>query len=290
MSDPSPFQHHSASVGGVKLHWLEIGSSHTVPPLILLHGLGGSSQMWKRTAPFLAEERRVLIPDLPGHGLSERLEAGYQLSWYAQLISRWIHSLGLRKVDVVGHSFGGGVAQMLLLEDSIRIRRLILAASGGLGKDIGFWLRLASIPYVVEKFGQPFMGLGTRLTLSRLKKVLTREELDELIAMNEIQGSARAFSRTVRDVINWRGQTRNFLDRAHEIKSLPPIAVIWGDCDALIPHSHGEALRKSVEGVTFIKLKGCGHFLQQENPQAFAREVRAFIEAEALPAARLRMA
>ena len=62
-------------------------------------------------------------------------------------------------------------------------------------------------------------------------------------AMNATAGSARAFARTARDVINWRGQTRLFLQRAHEIRALPPIAVYWGDRDELVPFDDGAAFR-----------------------------------------------
>ena len=63
---------------------------------------------------------------------------------------------------MVGHSFGGGVAQMMLLQCPERIRRMVLVSSGGLGREIAWSLRLASIPFVVEHLGQPFMRLGTR--------------------------------------------------------------------------------------------------------------------------------
>ena len=230
------------------------------------------------------------MPDLIGHGLSERPEEGYTLSWHAHLIARWIEEQRLGPVDIVGHSLGGGVAQMLLLECRDRIRRLVLAASGGLGRDVGFWLRIASLPYVVERFGQPFMGLGTALALRTLKKSLTNQEVSELIEMNKREGSARTLSRTIRDVVNLRGQTRNFMQRIHEVKSLPPIAVIWGEHDTMIPATHGELLSKALDGVSCTILPGCGHYLHQEDPAGFVRNVRKFLDAPSVPAAHLRAA
>jgi pimeloyl-ACP methyl ester carboxylesterase len=289
MVDPErTLVHRYEFVDGLRIHWAEMGRSKQRTPLVLLHGLGDSYLTWKRVAPLFAKDRRVLMPDLIGHGLSERPEDGYTLSRHTHIIARWIENQRLGLVDIVGHSLGGGVAQMLLLECRDRIRRMVLAASGGLGREVGFWLRIASLPYVVEHFGQPFMGFGTSLALRRLRKFLTKKEILALIEMNKRAGSARTLSRTVRDVVNLRGQTRNFLQRIHEVKTLPPIAVIWGEYDSMIPPTHGESLTQAVEGVSLEILPGCGHYLHQEDPTGFVRRVRNFLDAPSVPAARLR--
>src|SRR5437762_7039024 len=124
MTDPSnprsptrqPMQEHFTTVEGVRLRWFEIGEASAATPVVLLHGLNNSSLSWAHVAPLLATDRRVLVPDLPGHGRSDRPNAGYELDWYAHVIARWIEAVGLEQADIVGHSFGGGVAQMLLLE------------------------------------------------------------------------------------------------------------------------------------------------------------------------------
>jgi pimeloyl-ACP methyl ester carboxylesterase len=226
------------------------------------------------------------MPDLPGHGSSERPDASYELGWYARIVARWLESLRLDHVDVVGHSFGGGVAQMLLLECASRIRRLVLVASGGLGREIRPLLRLASAPGVVERFGQRFMGLGTRLAL-RADGSFTQVDIRELAQMNAEAGSARAFARTVRDVIDWRGQRRVFFDRAHEIPVLPPIAVLWGVHDKVIPFDHGRAFAERVEGVTFVPFDQCGHYVHRERPEDFVHTVRELLDAPSLAPARL---
>src|ERR1035438_4849589 len=75
-------------------------------------------------------------------------------------MAKWLEAAGVETCDLAGHSFGGGVAQAMLLECPERIRRLALIASGGLGREVGWLLRLASLPRVGERFGQPFMGTG----------------------------------------------------------------------------------------------------------------------------------
>jgi pimeloyl-ACP methyl ester carboxylesterase len=285
---PDEGRHAVAEVDGVDLHWVEYGDASDRAPVLFLHGLNDSHLTWRRVASALAVDRRVLALDLPGHGLSGRPDASYKLDWYAGIVAKWIHTMGLEPVDIVGHSLGGGVAQALLLEKSVTIRRLVLAASGGLGKDVAFVLRLASLPSVVELFGQPFMAMGTSLALRPWRAVLPLEHIEELSAMNGREGSARAFSRTVRDVIDWRGQKKSFFTRASEIGELPPITVLWGDCDPIIPIAHGRAFARAVDGVRFEELTGCGHYLHHDAPEAFLRSVRDALDAPSWPEMHLR--
>jgi pimeloyl-ACP methyl ester carboxylesterase len=281
-------RHRLADVEGCRLHWVELGESMAKPPVVLLHGLADCHLTWKDVGPSLMRDRRVLIPDLPGHGLSGHPDASYELSWYARLMARWLEVLRVDTVDVVGHSFGGGVAQVMLLECPERIRRLVLVSSGGLGREISFALRLASIPRVVERFGQPFMGPGTRLALKATGHMLSTEEISTLSALNARSGSARAFARTVHGIIDWRGQRQTFFQRASEIARLPSIAVFWGGRDPIIPASHAQALAECLEGVGVKLFEGCGHYPHHEQPAAFVSALRAFLDEPAVPQARLR--
>jgi pimeloyl-ACP methyl ester carboxylesterase len=286
-------RHCRQTVEGVLLHWVEFGHPDKAPrkpPIVLLHGLNDSHLTWRQIAPELARDRSVFVLDLPGHGDSDRPDAGYELAWYAQIVAGWIEVLGLEpreRVDIVGHSLGGGIALMLLEVCRPRIRRLVLAAPGGLGKEIIFLLRLASIPGVVERFGQPFMALGTRLSLSRWRNKLPRGHIAELSAMNSRRGTARAFARTVRGLMNWGGQRHSFCRHAHEIADLPPIALLWGDLDSVIPIAHGKALARGIEGVRLTELTGCGHYLHHDDPQSFIKGVRDALDASSWPLVRL---
>ena len=277
----------TARIEGVRLRWTELGSDTRKPPLVLLHGLHDSSRTWRLLAPQLARDRRVLMPDLPGHGLSDRPDASYTLSWYSHMMARWLDAAGCEQADVVGHSFGGGVAMMMLLEPSPRVRRLVLMSSGGLGRKIAISLRLASLPFVVEQFGEPFMALGTKLASKATGDVVSKREVARLGAMNAQAGSARAFARTVRDIIDLRGQRRTLFKHAHELPVLPPIAVFWGDRDAVIPFSHAEALVDFFGGVRITRFEGCGHFPHHEQPRLFVDSLRAFIDAPTAPRANI---
>jgi pimeloyl-ACP methyl ester carboxylesterase len=280
--------HRFIDIEDCRLHWVESGASAGKPPLVLLHGLNDCHLTWKNVAPALARDRRVLMPDLPGHGLSARPDASYELRWYAHVMARWLEALGLYAVDVVGHSFGGGVAQVMLLECSERMQRLVLVSSGGLGREIAMALRLASIPAVVERLGQPFMGPGTRLAIKATGDVLSKQEVAQLCAINAQSGSARAFARTVRDIVDWRGQRYTFFQRSNELAQLPAIAVFWGDRDAIIPPSHARALADHLEGLRVRLFEDCGHYPHHEHPDAFVKALHDFLDDPTAPKARLR--
>ena len=271
-------------VEGTDIHFAELGEGR---PIVLLHGLSDSHRTWGKIAHELARTRRVLMPDLAGHGLSGRPDATYALAWHAQIIAGWLDALGLDDVDIVGHSFGGGVAQWLLLAHRQRIRRLALVASGGLGRDVMPALRLCAATSFVEHYGQTFMGSGTRLGMRFADGAFDREDIEILSWMNAMPGSARALSRTVRDVIDWRGQRRHFLDRVQELPDLPPLALYWGDRDNVIPIGHAMEIASKVDGATLTRFDGCGHFPHRQRPQEFTRAIEAFLDAPSLSATRL---
>jgi pimeloyl-ACP methyl ester carboxylesterase len=101
-------------------------------------------------------------------------------------------------------------------------------------------------------------------------------------------GSARAFSRTVRDVIRWRGQTRNLFDRVAEVRELPPVRLFWGARDVILPISQGTATAAELENCELIRFENSGHFVQWEEPDALASALRVFLEARDAPSIHLR--
>jgi pimeloyl-ACP methyl ester carboxylesterase len=283
-------EHASCRVAGVRIHWAELGprgSDEKAPPVVLLHGLHDCHRTWRRVATELARRgRRVLVPDLAGHGRSERPDASYTLQWHTDVMGAWLDAMQVGPADVVGHSLGGGVAQMFLLAHRHLLRRVVLVAPGGLGREITPLLRLAALPLVVERLGQPVLPIGARVALRGL---LDREDRIELARLNALPGSARAFARTVQDLIDLRGQRRSFFQRAHELADdLPPISVIWGTRDGVIPVRHARALGAVLDGVPVTLLDGCGHYVHQDEPERFVAALRVCLDGIA-PGTRFRV-
>ena len=194
------------------------------------------------------------------------------------MIGAWLDALGVDDFDLVGHSFGGGVAQWLLLQRNRRVRRLALVAPGGLGRGVNIGLRLcARHGGVVERVGQPFMGIGTRIGMRAADAAYARDDIELLAWMNARPGTARAFARTVGDVIDGAGQIRHFLDRAHGIDALPPTALFWGERDHVVPSSHAVDAATWLDGVSVTRFD-CGHFPHRERAEAFAGALGAFLD------------
>jgi pimeloyl-ACP methyl ester carboxylesterase len=273
------------SIAGVELNWSERGAGSSV---VVLHGLGDSERTWWPVMAELGKRRHVIGLDLPGFGLSARPDASYRLDWQARVVASWLDYVGVKTCDVVAHSYGGGLALWLLLYRPALIRRLALVAPGGLGEDVAIELRLAALPFIVERAGQPWMAAVTRLQGWLNGRSLPADQRQRLGQMNATPGSARAFARTVRDVISWHGQTRHVLDRAREIRALPAIALFWGENDRIIPIKHGEALCSTLENCTLERFPGAGHFLHWEQPQALAAAILRYLETPNIPRARLR--
>lgn len=235
----------------------------------------------------LARRHRVFGLDLPGCGLSARPDASYSLDWQARLVAAWLDRVGITQCDVVGHSFGGGLAMWLLLYRADAVRRLALVAPGGLGQEVAIELRLAALPFVVEWGGQPWMGAVTRLMTYLNGRSLSADDRRSLHGMNTSPGTARAFARTVRDVIDWRGQTRHVLQRVGEVQTLPAVALFWGENDRIIPVRHGQELCAILENCTLERFPGAGHFLHWERTHALAESLLRYFDAPRVPRARL---
>ncbi len=284
--DASRLSRHLTRVRGVHIHWAELGYGR---PVVLLHGVCDSYRTWLKIAPALGRSRRVLMPDLPGHGLSDRPDAPYTVEWHAAIIGAWIDALGLRSFDLVGHSFGGGVAQMLLLTHGKRVRRLALVASGGLGREVNIGLRLWSMFEGAERLAQPFVAPSTRLAIASLLPETGPEDVAFWSWLNAMPGTGIALSRTVRSAIGWSGQKLQFLDHVEELAhELPAIALFWGERDPIIPIEHGVEMAALLEHAPLTRFASCGHWPHQEQPQAFTEALVRFLGAPWAGRTRLR--
>jgi pimeloyl-ACP methyl ester carboxylesterase len=278
---------HETTLGDTSVAWSEMGSG---PPLVLLHGIMDSHRVWRRAVPLLAEHFRVLMLDLPGHGWSGRPDAPYTLTWHAQVVSSWMEAIGVERAHVCGHSFGGGIAQWMVLDQRGRIDRLALVSPGGLGRQVALGMRVASFPVL----GRKLTPLALRLALPTALRTFSAtfghmepEEIELFLKMRMIPGTDRAFQRSLEGVINLFGQYMQTMQRAHEIASMPPTAIFWGDKDPIIPVRHGRAVLNHSTGIPLTEYNGCGHYPQLDVPSSFARDLIEFLCTRDQPPPRL---
>lgn len=275
------------TVQGTTIAWTEMGEGE---PLVLLHGMGDSHRTWRQSAHHLAQDFRVLMPDLPGHGLSGRPDAPYTLAWYAQSVLDWMSAVGVESAHVCGHSFGGGIAQWMLLCDASRVRSLALVAAGGLGREVAFGLRLAAIPGLGPLLTPHFMAFGTRAMMQQISQEsgdLDPDEIDRAVWMNKAPGTGRAFQRTVKECVDLLGQHAQTWAHIDSVEHLPPIALFWGMKDRTIPVRHCHLGARRLHNVKVFTYPESGHFLHLENAAGFAGDLVAFLRQPG-PAATLR--
>ena len=127
-------------------HAFSYTDSGTGPVLLFIHGLLGSQKQWAHLVDELDEDHRLIVPDLFGHGESAKPVGDYSLGAHAATLRDLLDRLGIEQVTLVGHSLGGGIAMVFSYLFPERVERLVLVASGGLGREVSPLLRSATLP------------------------------------------------------------------------------------------------------------------------------------------------
>jgi pimeloyl-ACP methyl ester carboxylesterase len=241
--------------------------------------------------PPLAEHHRVLAPDLLGHGASGRAATDYSLGAHASMLRDLIDRLGIDRATVVGHSLGGGVAMQFAYQYPDRCERVVLVSSGGLGREVSIILRALSLPgaeLVLPIVTPPFVRRwGDALSAWLWDRGIRSGRLAEMWRAYASLGDAetrRAFFRTLRSVVDPRGQAVSATDRLYLTEAMPTL-ILWGDADPIIPVDHARAAHAAMPGSRLEIFEGVGHFPQSEAPERFAEVLSGFVDST--PAAQL---
>jgi pimeloyl-ACP methyl ester carboxylesterase len=253
------------------------------PPLLLIHGMAGSSATWRAIIPQLSKKYRVIAPDLLGHGMSAKPRGDYSLGAFAVFLRDLLDELGVHGATVIGQSLGGGIAMQFAYQHRDYCERLALIGSGGLGPDLSPMLRLLSAPGaelvlpVVAPHSVLNLGnkLGSWLTSAGIQAPRAGQMWQAYSSLSDSAGR-QAFLRTLRSVVDHRGQAVSALNKLHLTAGLP-IALIWGDRDRIIPVSHAYAAHDALTGSRLEVLEGIGHFPHVEAPTAVADILENFI-------------
>ncbi|MEX7471503.1 alpha/beta fold hydrolase [Mycobacterium adipatum] len=240
--------------------------------LLLIHGMAGSAQTWRAVLPQLAKRYRVIAPDLLGHGQSSKPRTDYSLGAFAVGLRDLLDELGVESATVVGQSLGGGVAMQFLYQHPDYCRRLVLISSGGLGPDVGLILRLLAAPgaeFVMPVIApSPVLRAGNAvkswLSSAGLRSPRGAEIWSAYSSFGDSE-TRQAFLRTLRSVVDYRGQAVSALNRLNLREGLPILA-IWGEQDNIIPVDHAYAALEARPDCRLEVLPGVGHFAQVEAP------------------------
>ena len=272
-------------VHGYRRAFVHVGEG---PPLLLIHGIGDSSDTWRHVIPELSRDYRIVAPDLLGHGRSDKPRADYSVAAYANAMRDLLSVLEIERVTVVGHSLGGGVAMQFAYQYPERCERLVLVSTGGVSHEVHPALRLAATP-IADLF-LPLLRLSpvrlTGIAGVRFMEMLGTDlgrDAEHLLRMFESLPDAtarRAFVRTIRAVVDWRGQAITMLDRCYLTRGMPTL-LIWGAHDAVIPMHHGEIAHKAMPGSRLEIFRDAGHFPHHADPARFAAVLRDFVSTTA---------
>lgn len=255
------------------------------PPLLLIHGIGDNSSTWGPLIPLLAQKYTVIAPDLLGHGLSDQPRADYSVAAFANGMRDLLSVLIFDRVTVIGHSLGGGVAMQFCYQYPQMVERLVLVAAGGVTREVNPVLRLASLPAAPQALAAlsvPGFETTLRMVRGRLDKVNLPPLLVDLPEILRVLGDLRspnkraAFVRTLRAVVDWRGQMVTMLDRSYLTERLP-IMIVWGAHDQVLPYSHAKLAHAAMPHSRLETFVDSGHFPFRDDPLRFADLVDDFV-------------
>lgn len=286
-----------------RIHYLTAGQG---APVLLLHGWPTSSLLWREVMPRLAPLGRILAPDLPGFGETERRpSASYSLDPQAKAVDAFLGALGIERLALVLHDLGGPIGLLWAVRNAGRVERLavlntllypdgasrLFFPDGSLARRLGrvlvargaspalrAMLLAVHTPYLRRvMFSGPGVGLSMRLGVAEGR--LSRELLDAYRRPFASAEGRRALERTLLDPR---------LEELEEIvRGLPglrvPACIVYGAKDPLLPGGAEELhrLSRDLGGAPVQRLDSCGHFLQEDRPEELAAALAAFLRRDA---------
>lgn len=270
------------TVHGQRLKYRLGGSG---PLVLLIHGMAGSATTWKQVMPALSERFTVLAPDLLGHGESDKNKGDYSLGAMASTLRDLLVALGYKRATVVGQSYGGGIALQFAYQYPERCERLVLVNAGGLGTEVNPLLRVLTLPGS-EAILLVACAPPVRRIVEAIGRIIFRKKLENATVIPELWRSysslgdvegRRAFLRTLRAVIDPRGQSVSANDKLYLAAGMPTL-IIWGEDDRVIPVAHAHAAHAVIAGSWLEIIEGVGHYPHCEAPDRFVTALTEFIE------------
>jgi pimeloyl-ACP methyl ester carboxylesterase len=273
-------------IEGRRVNVVELGSG---PPLVFVHGLGGSWTNWLENICEFARDHRVIAFDLPGFGASERPRGPVTIAGYASVVERLFAELGIARAAIVGNSLGGLVCAEFALTFAGRVERLCLVAAAGLSLaklPIEPALRaLVGLERVVAFYGTLIADRSVPLARrARLRRLLLfhafahPELLPAPLAAEVIAGAGRpSLLPGLRAMTGYPNR-----DRLGEIAC--PTLIVWGASDRLVPLRDADEFERRIPGARKVIYADTGHVPEIERPACFNEDLRAVLEERSAPA------
>jgi pimeloyl-ACP methyl ester carboxylesterase len=275
--------HRRLRARGVEFHCAEAGGGEDV--VLCLHGWPQHWYEWRALMPALADRHRVLALDLRGFGWSEAPETGYEKEELASDVLAVLDELGLERVKLVGHDWGGWIGFLLCLRAPQRFERFLAL------NILPPWTSIRAMAPHLWRFWYQWLilspGVGYRLHRDGrfVPKVLVggserREVWDE--------ATLHAFSDTFTEPARARAAVQMY--RVFNLREVPEIArgryagahltvptkLLFGTGDAALNHNLLTGAERHADDLQIEKVDGCGHFIADEMPALVAERAKAF--------------
>ncbi|MCP4936370.1 MAG: alpha/beta hydrolase [bacterium] len=263
----------------VKLHYKETGKGD---PVLLLHGLGASSYAWRYVTPELAKTHRIIALDLKGFGQSDKpRDDKYSLFDQAELVDKFIRKHKLKRLTLVGHSFGGGIAMALAIKDQKRrkprLKKLILIDSISYKQEIPWGIALMRTP-IISELGIALIPSETQMKIalqfayhdnSKIPPDAPREYAKQISSPEGKYALLRTAAQLLPE--NIEQFTEKYSDL--KIKTL----LIWCRRDGIVPVAYGKRLYNNLPNARMHILPECVHLPQEELPQLTSKLMSNFL-------------
>jgi pimeloyl-ACP methyl ester carboxylesterase len=254
------------------------------PPVVLLHGLGGSTYSWRFIAPSLAHRHRVIAIDLKGFGRSGKaFDTAYSATDQAHLIAEFITVRNLTGVTLIGHSFGGQVAMLTTLQlnrrTPSRIRDLVLIDAPALPQRLSPIVSLMQrpvLPYALLTALPPELVTSLALTPSpdhRYARAYTDADVEAYARPFHDAAARHAYVQTARQIAP--GNLSDIVRAYRQIHQRT--LLVWCTSDDIVPLATGQRLERMLPRARLERLEGCNHSPPDEAPIALTHALRRFL-------------
>jgi pimeloyl-ACP methyl ester carboxylesterase len=236
----------TVQVGALPVRYRRQGEGE---PLVLVHGLAGSTAWWARNVGVLSRHYAVYLVDLPGFGAMRQYRSQFSVSGAVGWLGDLLSALNLRKVSMVGHSMGGLITAMFAARWPERTAKIVLAAPAiALSRTAitAFLLPLARQTFLVHPGFVP--------TLAR----------------DAARAGIFTLLRAARELLN--------MDIERELAQITaPCLLVWGQRDPMIPVTLSGDLQSKIRNSHLCVLPGAGHILMHDRADQFNQAVLAFL-------------
>jgi len=248
-------------INGLKINYKMAGEGE---PLLILHGWAGSSGSWVEVQRILSREGfKVIVLDLPGFGKSVTPPLPWGIGEYAEFVLNFIKKLDFKKVNLLGHSFGGRIAIKLASCHPGKLKKLILCASAGIKHDLTFGQKIILNISLIGNF------LFSQKILRRFKDV--------------VRNIFYLFLRK-KDYTKVNGVMKETFKRVIEEDIKPELAnikaktlLIWGERDKAVPRADAHLMNKNISNSVLKIIPGASHTPNLETPQGLSEVILDFL-------------